>query len=332
MMNELKSSVREWAYRLGLMSLIHRIRNRQTLTVFMFHRVLPVDSAEYATAEREFTFSVTGFGRCLDFIKKHYHVVPHGAIHDYVFSGKPLPHCAGLITFDDGWRDTLIHALPELRKRHLPAVLFLATEVIDLAESRWWQDMLVEALSTPDNLDVLENSLGLTVGPGMERAERTRRLTCAFAEMADGRRHAILSAYASSSMVSRQMLAADEIASLKPDVAIAGHGHTHAPMNHHSTPGDELVLAHSRLQALGGDDWAMSFPHGAYDDNTLMQAHDAGFKLCYTSDPALVDASSGAHTKASWGRIHIPENGWTCDQHGISESKLSTFLFLRPAA
>lgn len=330
MLNEMKSSVRDWAYRLGLMSLMHRIRNRQTLTVFMFHRVLPVDSTAYAMAEKEFTFSVTGFGRCLDFIKKHYKVVPHRAVYDHVVRGHPLPPFAGLITFDDGWRDTLIHALPELRKRHLPAVLFLATQVIELSESRWWQDMLVEAMYTPENLDALENSLGLAGGAGMKRAERIRRLTSVFAEMADERRHALLSACASPYRVSRQMLAANEIPSLKPDITIASHGHTHAPMNHHSNSREELVLARSRLHALGGDDWAMSFPHGAYDDNTLMQAHDVGFKLCYTSDPALVDTTSGS--KVSLGRIHIPENEWTCDQHGISESKLSTFLFFRPVA
>lgn len=330
MLNNIKSSVREWAYRLGLMSLLHRVRNRRTLTVFMFHRVLPVDSTAYAMAEKEFTFSITGFGRCLDFITKHYNVVPHRAVHDHVVSGKPLPPVAGLITFDDGWRDTLLYALPELKKRHLPAVLFLATEVIDLSESRWWQDRLVEAMYTCDNLDALEHSLGLTCGPGMNRAERIRRLTCVFAEMADERRHALLSAYASLGADSRQMLAVNEIASLKPDVSIASHGHTHAPINHHSNSKEELALARSRLQALSGDDWALSFPHGAYDDKTLMLAHDAGFKLCYTSEPTLVDTTSGG--KRSLGRIHIPENEWTCGPHGISESKLSTFLFLRPVA
>jgi hypothetical protein len=30
------------------------------------------------------------------------------------------------------------------------------------------------------------------------------------------------------------------------------------------------------------------------------------------------------------GRIHIPENEWTCDGQGIAAEKLATFLFFRP--
>ncbi len=327
------SLVREAAYKLGLMSLYHLIRNRRTLTVFMFHRVLPAEAPEYAVAEREFTLSVDSFGRCLDFIKKHYNVIPHSAVHEQVASGKPLPSRAGLITFDDGWRDTLTYALPELRKRDLPALLFLATEVLDLAECRWWQDMVVEALSAPGGLGSIEEALHLSTEPSTSRAERVRRATSVFAEMGDARRHAILSAFVKPAPVTRQMLSVSDLENLKPDVAIAGHGHTHAPLSFHSNPREECERARAKLMEIGGDDWALSFPHGAYDKKVLDQARAAGFLVCYSSEAELVDTSAkGRNMKHPLGRIHLPENEWTCGRTGISEAKLSSFLFLRPVA
>jgi peptidoglycan/xylan/chitin deacetylase (PgdA/CDA1 family) len=327
-----KQFVREGLYKLGLFSLFHRVRNARTLTVFMFHRVLPPDSEEYTRAEREFTLSVENFSRCLDFIGEHYNVVSHAQIQRYVNEGEPLPVRAGLITFDDGWRDTLIHAAPELRKRSLPAVLFLATEVMTLDENRWWQDMLVEALSKPDQLGAIEAAAELADDPEGARAERVKRITCSFAKMDDQRRHSILRAYVGSECANRQMLAEDEVARLKPDIAIAGHGHTHAPLGHHEDPMVELETCRRRLVEIGADDWAMSFPHGDCDSNALTRAHAAGFRLCYTSEPVLVGTESNGGKPFRFGRIHVPENAWTCERGAISESKLSTFLFMRPVA
>ena len=130
-----KRALRCFAYASGVLGLMHQLRNRRTLTVFMFHRVLPADSGAYSFSEREFSFTVDGFRQTLDFICRHYNVVSHEAIRANVEHNVPLPDRAGLITFDDGWRDTLIYAFPELKKRNLPAVLFLSDED-DVLEKR----------------------------------------------------------------------------------------------------------------------------------------------------------------------------------------------------
>jgi peptidoglycan/xylan/chitin deacetylase (PgdA/CDA1 family) len=329
---EIKSIFRDLLCRVGLIGLFHRLRNKNTLTVFMFHRVLPAESLEFARAEREFTFTVSGFARCLDFIKKHYNVIPHSIIREHLDTGKPLPERAGLITFDDGWRDTLVHALPELRKRSLPAVLFLATEVMDLSKDRWWQDMLVETLIAPQNLEKLERALGLNAGLLKTNAERRRCLTSAFAEISDERRHALLIEHGASDVVSRQMLNKTDINILKINMAIAGHGHSHAPLTHHSNACADLTTSQAKLQEIGADAWAMSFPHGDFDQATFTDARKSGFEVCYSSEPKLTSISSGLATEIPIGRIHIPENEWTCKGGVISASRLATFLFLRPIA
>ncbi|MDP2809174.1 MAG: polysaccharide deacetylase family protein [Rhodocyclaceae bacterium] len=329
-MPSLKDRLRQFAYWSGLLGTIHFWRNCHTFTVFMFHRVLPLNTPEYETAEKEFTFTVTGFGKCLDFIKRHYNVVSHDEVRQAFLDGGKMPARAALITFDDGWRDTVVHALPELKRHSLPAVLFLATEVLDLQEDRWWQDWLVEALGRDNGLELIELALGHASGKSEDRASRVRRLTAMLGEMPDSRRHEILNSQLTASPVDHQMVTIADLDMLRPFIAIAGHGHSHAPLTHQANPRADLSASHARLLDIGGNDWAISFPHGAYDANVLILAHKSGFKLCYTSEPTLNRQSISPDKPL--GRIHIPENQWTCDESGISAAKLATFLFFRPIA
>lgn len=330
MINRLKNTLRALAYASGVLGLIHRVRNRRTLTVFMFHRVLPADSAAYHCAEREFTFTVEGFGRTLDFILRHYNVVSHAAIEANIDSKVPLPDRAALITFDDGWRDTLIHAIPELRKRQLPAVLFLATDVLDSISTRWWQDRLVEAISTIGNRDLLESALCIdTTGSD---TERIRQLTARMASLPDAQRHEVLDRIIPSRSLERQMLHVEDVAALHPDIAVAGHGHTHAPLTHCEDASADLSTSHARLKSLGCDARAMSFPHGAYRVETAQKACAAGFEVIYTSDACLVDTTGHLQPAQLLGRVHVPDNEWTCSNGQISAPRLATFFFFRPIA
>ena len=328
-MSMAKNVLRKLLYRTGALGLVHRLRNRDTLTVFMFHRVLPKQSAEYQAAEKEFTFSVDGFGQCLDFIQRHYHVVSQADVTAHLNGRQRLPRCAGLITFDDGWRDTLIHALPELKKRNLPAVLFLATEVVDLATGDWWQDQLVELLAQKEGLSSIKSALAIRQLPGESRSDELRRITAMLGALEESQRQAILQPLVSRLPGARQMLNRADLDLLRPWITIAGHGHSHAPLSHHPRASDDLAACRAQLQAIGGEDAVLSFPHGAYDATTLQQAHTAGFSMCYSSDPMLMNTTIVRSTLAPLGRIHIPENEWTCDGQGIAAEKLATFLFFR---
>lgn len=348
-MSAAKTILRKLLYRMGVLGLMHRLRNRHTLTVFMFHRVLPKQSVEYQNAEKEFTFTVDGFRQCLDFIQQHYHLVSQAEVTAYLNGQQCLPQRAGLITFDDGWRDTLTYALPELEKCGLPAVLFLATEVVDLQGNDWWQDVLVELIAQEDGLNRIESAIEAVREPALDpdkksalvtrrqtaedRPFRLRRVTASLAAMDESKRQAILQPLVSRPPGERQMLKRADLDLLHPLITIAGHGHSHAPLSHHPHVSDDLAACRAQLQAIGGEDTVMSFPHGAYDQATLEQAQAAGFRVCYSSDPTLINTARSRSTpipmQTPLGRIHIPENEWTCDEQGIAAEKLATFLFFR---
>jgi peptidoglycan/xylan/chitin deacetylase (PgdA/CDA1 family) len=90
----------------------------RTLRVLMYHKVndvagnpvtVPIGVFEEQMAElRELGYPVVG----LDAVLAHY------------MDGAELPPGATLITFDDGYRDILQHALPVLQRHSYPAVLF----------------------------------------------------------------------------------------------------------------------------------------------------------------------------------------------------------------
>ena len=325
-MEILKSVLRTLAYRSGLVGLAHRVRNRHTLTVFMFHRVLPSGSDEYRHSEREFTFTCAGFAKSLDFIRQHYNVIDLDCLKAHVEDGEGLPDRAGLITFDDGWRDTATYALPELEQRGLPAVLFLATDVLDSECDRWWQDALVEVLLSPGGLDELESRLGLQTTDWDETTTRLYRVTAHVGAMAPKSRNALLATWELYAPENRQMLNREEVSHLGR-IRVAGHGHSHIPLTAMEDVLGDLRHSRATLAEIGADTDVMSFPHGAVNDNVRVLAQRAGFSLCFDSRPVLMD------TRVTWtsdiGRIHIPENMWTTSSSGIDAAKLASFLFFR---
>lgn len=330
-LSSLKSGLKSLAYASGVLGWLHRRRNADALTVFMFHRVLPRDSAAYAQAEKEFTFSVEGFGRCLDFIRRHYSVVTAAELDAALAGGAPLPSCPALITFDDGWRDTLVHACPQLKARNMQALVFLATEILETQSPQWWQDMLVRILENPPQAQLLLRRLGLSEQLAQRRSrDDDHAIAGKVAALPLGERITLLEDFLSPSDSEAQMLTQAEVqAADRHCIDFGAHGHTHAPLTTVSQPATELQRSHNLVAALQPAVSSMSFPHGAYNEQIVQLSAQAGFNLVFTSDPALLDMqqSSGG---GKIGRIHIPENEWTTEAGRISFPKLATFLFFRP--
>lgn len=332
-LSSLKSGLKSLAYATGALGWWHRRRNADALTVFMFHRVLPRDSSAYARAEKEFTFSVDGFGLCLDFIHKHYSVVTAAEVNAALSGGAVLPRCPALITFDDGWRDTLVHAYPQLKARKMQALIFLATEILETQFPQWWQDMLVRVLENPEQAKLLLRKLGLPEEHAYSRSrDSDHAIAGKVAALPLNERIELLTDYLSPSDVEAQMLTQQEVrAADRECIDFGAHGHTHAPLTTLMQPAAELQRSHDLIAALQPAVSSMSFPHGAYTEQIVQLSTQAGFSLVFTSDPALLDMKRpGIDRKI--GRIHIPENEWTMEAGRISFPKLATFLFFRPRA
>jgi hypothetical protein len=103
----------------GALDAWHRRRNRNWLTVIMFHRVLATRDPRWPTSDPEYTLADDLFGHSLDFFKKHYNVVSLADLLAARAGERPLPERALLVTFDDGWSDNEEYALPHLKRTGL---------------------------------------------------------------------------------------------------------------------------------------------------------------------------------------------------------------------
>lgn len=91
----------------------------RTLCVLMYHKVNDVEGNSVTVQVSQFEEQMAQLGEL------GYTAVSLDAVLDHYREGKPLPHQAVLITFDDGYRDNLENAVPILQRYGYPAVLFV---------------------------------------------------------------------------------------------------------------------------------------------------------------------------------------------------------------
>ena len=76
------------------------------------------------------------FERHLDLIGRHFRFATLDEIGEHLATGAPFTERVAAVTFDDGYRDNYEHAFPILKRKGIPAAVFVVT---DLVGKRGWQ-------------------------------------------------------------------------------------------------------------------------------------------------------------------------------------------------
>src|SRR6202451_2570568 len=98
---------------------------QKTLSILMYHKVNDLPDNPTTVPVRKFDEQLARLGEL------GYNVVDLDAVLYHYTLGSPLPEKAVLITFDDGYRDTLENALPVLEKHGYSAVIFIPVAYMD---------------------------------------------------------------------------------------------------------------------------------------------------------------------------------------------------------
>lgn len=283
----------EWSGRNG------RARERldgSRACVLMYHRVLPRAEVARTAVEPGMYVSRETFARHLEWLQENFRVLPLHEIVRRLLEGLSLPEGACAITFDDGWRDNLEHALPELEGRGLPATLFVVSDRVG-SHGGFWPDEVWRRMAslTPEERVRIAGRLGvpgkrhpvdalLDHLKGIPEAERPEALATLRSATLDPRPDA------------RELLDWQELHRLSgAGVDVESHGATHAILT--GLPDRdvewELRSARERLREAGhARHDLLAYPSGAHDDRVIRMAHEVGYRAAFTTLRGLIDAET----------------------------------------
>jgi peptidoglycan/xylan/chitin deacetylase (PgdA/CDA1 family) len=103
-------------------NLILRVRGRSLITVLAYHRVDTPDGDVN-------NVSPENFARQMAFLRSRYRVVSVAGLLKILARGRNTDRVV-VVTFDDGYRDNYLNAVPILRRFDLPACFFLSSGIV----------------------------------------------------------------------------------------------------------------------------------------------------------------------------------------------------------
>lgn len=328
------------AYGSGILDTWHRYRNRQALTVIMYHRVIDPGDVRWLRCDPEYSLSTELFEQTLLFFRRHYNLVTAEDVLAARHRPSALPEVPLLITIDDGWADTAEFAAPLLERYRCPSLLFVATDVVGRPDA-FWQEQLVGAWRsgrlTPTRLaevwdeidaDSATRQRAQVLAATRNELAPLRELIAHLERQPSDRRQAVLAKlYAVLADPTPQMISLAQLRGLPArGMSLGGHGHSHTPLTDARNPGGEINESRQRLfAATGAYPRTMSFPHGAHTEGLVSQAHDLGYELLFTSRRKLnnaEDLAAGVLGRAGFTAETV------CDERGrYCPERLAWFLF-----
>lgn len=218
-----------------------------------------------------------------------------------------------VLTFDDGYRDTLEHAAPVLRRHGAPWTMFVASDFADGRGRLWWIE-LERAIGRLDRVrvDVGDRSLDLpTRSPG----EKTRAYEAVYRDLRGGSEARLLARIAalcaeaglpSGSLADELCLPWDDLRALGRDAAVTFGAHTesHPMLAKHAVrvAAREIGAGRDRLASeLGRPVRHLSYPVGDPTSAAAREfalARDLGFDTAVTTRPGHLFADHAGHLHA----------------------------------
>jgi peptidoglycan/xylan/chitin deacetylase (PgdA/CDA1 family) len=234
----------------------------------MGHRVLPESEAQNAVDRMALlsghAISPQELQRRLAFVQRW--LMPAGDPAELI-AGIPTRR-AFYLTFDDGYRDNVVHAASVLDRLNIRAVIFFVADLLKYPQaSPWWDRWGGEALQGRLNPVAAE----LDYGQRCIAAKRTfQEFDAADLDQSDVRRY----------------LTRDELADLPVTFYAANHTRSHANLSalpdagieSHIGDGQSALASHPRYLPL------LAFPFGAYDARVLRHLRErSGYSIAFAT-------------------------------------------------
>ena len=119
----------------------HLFKRDFSLTILMYHRILPEAECSDVTIQPGMVVKFDTFKNHLQWLSEIYEIVDLSEWCQKVANDEPVPKHSCALTFDDGWLDNYTYAYPELKRKKIPATIFLPAGLIG-KNTRFWPEKL----------------------------------------------------------------------------------------------------------------------------------------------------------------------------------------------
>lgn len=258
---------------------------RRRLSIVLFHHVLPHPDPLLPDEP-----DVERFDAQVRWLADTFEIMPAGEAAALLFAGE-LPRRALSITFDDGYRDNALHALPVLQRHGLRATFFVTTRHLD--GGMMWNDRVIAAIRAwpAPRMDLSEEGLGVVDLDDRSAAVNTllpRIKYLPYAERETLSRQLLSDSGADET---RLMMSAEEIRSLhRAGMEVGGHTESHPILA--ALSDDEARAEITRNKAalesiIGAPLHTFAYPNGApgrdYDERHVAMLRECGYDYALTT-------------------------------------------------
>jgi peptidoglycan/xylan/chitin deacetylase (PgdA/CDA1 family) len=238
-----------------------------------------------------------GIARQLRTLSRWATVVPLGWALEQLESGARLPPRSVAITFDDGYADNLILAVPLLERLGLPATFFLVPGFLSNAARPWWEDLACAVNTATRRLVDWEGTryiLSDARSRSSAYASLTRRLQFRSSAAREAAVTELIDRLRPSQSLPDLMMGWDgarEVARRGFDVQ--SHTMAHAVLGEETAEAQQrdLRMARGELEReLGIEVTTIAYPHGTlkhYNSDTIAAAGVAGYRWGLTTREGL---------------------------------------------
>ena len=327
-----------------------RFVHRGCVGVLMIHGVMEDDGRQEWVPLRP-RLSPQELDRYLGHLSCWYRFISVDEAVEMLAGKAPMRRHSLVMTFDDGCRNNLTHALPILRKYQVPGIIFLATGHVERQEPFWFDRLdyaLQHGLIDRQAVRVGTETVTLSSRDRDDLQESYRRLRAlAKGKLThDDQFQALMSSLsaeleAKGGQALRDILCDDDwsaVATWEEVAAAAKNGvcfgsHT---VNHVRLPGvsrgvaqRELAVSKQAIERYTGQPCRyLAYPNGDVDETAIAVARDVGYLAAFTTEEGLnklgddplqlrrIDLSSGL----SRLELHASVSGLSCALAGVKET------------
>lgn len=277
-------------------------RGRERPLVVGYHRVVEDFDAVSRTEMPSMLTSTEMFERHLDCIGRHFRFVTLDDIGAHMLSGEPFDEPVAAVTFDDGYADNYEQAYPVLRRKGIPAAIFVVT---DLVGRPFWQvhdklyHLVAKAFATwndpREELCSLMRDLGLSTEPITRTRDSARTPIQAVSALLPGMRLAdirrvmdgIEATVGNGFHDIPRTLDWEQIAEMRRGgITIGSHTKSHVslPAESEAIAADELEGSRQMIESrLGEPIRHFAYPGGQFTEPVVAAVAKAGYQFAYTA-------------------------------------------------